>query len=61
MLRGRRSLWDISMKELSYGDINDMYWNSLPGKVFAGSVFLDVCVSELCVAGAGGTSNPVLD
>jgi hypothetical protein len=38
-----------------------MCGNSLPGKVFTGSVFLDVCVSKLVAAGAGGTSNPVLD
>lgn len=39
----------------------DMCGSSLPGKVLAGSVFLDVYVSKLVAAGAGWTSNSVLD
>jgi hypothetical protein len=40
---------------------HDMCGKSSPGEFLAGSLFLDVCVSELVAACAGGTSNPVLD
>ena len=52
----------LLVREIWYMEIYyDMYGKSLPVKVFVGGVFLDVRVSELCLAGTGRTSNSVLD